>query len=115
MIRVMSRGLDETSCPSEPIQAAAVVVAPVISLQTAKRSAITCRSSGADSRCQRGRKVRPDAAERGQQPLRVPDRREAFHRPLAVPGQPVKVLGGLVRYFDRRCCTDAISSRCATW
>jgi hypothetical protein len=38
------------------IHAAAVVVAPVISVQTAKRSAITCRYSAADSRCRRGRK-----------------------------------------------------------
>ena len=36
-------GLDEMSCPIRPIQAAAMVVAPVISFQTAKRSAITCR------------------------------------------------------------------------
>ena len=44
-----------------------------------------------------GPKVRPDAAQRGQQPLRVPDRREAFHRPLALPGRLVRVLGAVVQ------------------
>jgi hypothetical protein len=42
-----------------------------------------------------GPKVRRDAAERGQEPVRVPDRREAFHRPLALPGRPVRVLGAV--------------------
>src|SRR6185295_12488299 len=37
-------------------------------------------------------KVRRDAAERGQESLRVPDRLEVFHRPLAVPGRLVRVL-----------------------
>ena len=41
--------------------------------------------------------MRPDAAQRGQQPLRVPDRREAFHRPLALPGRLVRVLGAVVQ------------------
>jgi hypothetical protein len=44
-----------------------------------------------------GPKVRRDAAERGQEPLRVPDRREAFHRPLALPGRLVRVLGAVVQ------------------
>ena len=45
-----------------------------------------------------GPKVRRDAAERGQEPLRVPDRLEAFHRPLALPGRLVKVLS-MNEYF----------------
>ena len=44
-----------------------------------------------------GPKVRPDASERGQEPLRVPDRRDAFPRPLAVPGRLVRVLGAGVQ------------------
>ena len=39
----MSRGLGRNVLSQSPIQAAAVAVAPVISVQTAKRSAITCR------------------------------------------------------------------------
>jgi hypothetical protein len=42
-----------------------------------------------------GPKVRRDATERGQEPLRVPERLEAFHRPLAVPGRLVRVLGAV--------------------
>src|SRR6476659_6855447 len=34
-----------------------------------------------------------DAAERGQQPLRMPGRGEPFHRPLALPGRLMRVLG----------------------
>jgi hypothetical protein len=33
------------------------------------------------------------AAERGQQPLRMPGRGEPFHRPLALPGRLMRVLG----------------------
>src|SRR4029077_18460003 len=33
-----------------------------------------------------------DAAERGQQPLRMPGRGEPFHRPLALPGRLMRVL-----------------------
>ncbi len=44
-----------------------------------------------------GPKVRRDAAERRQEPLRVPDRLEAFHRPLALPGRLVGVLGAVVQ------------------
>src|SRR6516225_240083 len=44
-----------------------------------------------------GPKVRRDAAERGQESLRVPDRLEAFHRPLALPGRLVRVLGAVVQ------------------
>ena len=41
---------------SQSLIQATVVVTPVISLQTAKPSAITWRQSVADSRCRRGRK-----------------------------------------------------------
>ena len=44
-----------------------------------------------------GPKVRPDAAERGQEPLPVPDRRDALHRPLAVPGRLMTILGAVVQ------------------
>src|SRR4029077_8892349 len=52
-------------------------------------------------------KVRRDAAERGQESLRVPDRREAFHRPLAVPGRLVRVLGAVEFSTDVKCCDDS--------
>src|SRR6478736_7684523 len=52
-----------------------------------------------------GPKVQRDAAERGQESLRVPERLEAFHRPLALPGRLVRVLGAVVQYFDRRWVT----------
>jgi len=97
-----------------PIQAAAVVVAPVISFQIVKRHHLSV--VGGRQQVPTGPKVRRDAAERGQESLRVPDRREAFHRPLALPGRLVRVLGAVeFRCFDRRCGTDAMSSRCATW
>ena len=54
-----------------------------------------------------GPKVRRDAAERGQEPLRVPDRLEAFHRPLAVPGRLVRVLGAVEFSTDVKCCDDS--------
>src|SRR6476646_10539249 len=44
-----------------------------------------------------GPKVRRDAAERRQESLRVPDRLEAFHRPLALPGRLVRALGAVVQ------------------
>src|SRR6476646_6718434 len=62
-----------------------------------------------------GPKVRRDAAERGQESFPVRDRREAFHRPLAVPGRLARALRPVQVYFDRRWVTDAMSSRCATW
>ena len=43
MIRGDEPWLGRNVLSQSPIQAAAVVVAPVISFQTAKRSAITCR------------------------------------------------------------------------
>jgi hypothetical protein len=57
-------------------------------------------------------KVRTDAAEGGQEPLGVPDRFKAFHRPFALPGALMRILGSIeFRYRDRRCFTDDISSR----
>src|SRR6476659_8078599 len=44
-----------------------------------------------------GPKVRRDAAERRQEPLRMPGRLEAFHRPLALPGRLMRVLGPVVQ------------------
>jgi len=38
-----------------------------------------------------------DAAERGQEPLRMPGRGEPFHRPLALPGQLMRGLGPIVQ------------------
>ena len=67
-----------------------MVVAPVISFQTAKRHHLSV--VGGRQQVPTGPKVRRDAAERGQESLRVPDRLEAFHRPLAVPGRLVGVL-----------------------
>lgn len=49
-------------------------------------------------------KVCGDAAEGGQESLGMPQRFEAFHRPFT-----------LFRYRDRRCSTDDMSSRWATW
>jgi len=72
-----------------------VVVAPVISFQIVKRHHLSV--VGGRQQVPTGPKVRRDAAERGQESLRVPDRREAFHRPLAVPGRLVRVLGAVVQ------------------
>ena len=41
--------------------------------------------------------VRTDAAEGGQEPLRMPRRCEAFHRPFALPGALMRVLGAIVQ------------------
>ena len=61
-----------------------------------------------------GPKVRRDAAARRQEPLCMPHRGEAFHRPLPGTDGLMGVLGPVeFRYFDRRCCTDGKSSRCA--
>ena len=38
-----------------------------------------------------------DAAEDGQEPLRMPRRFEAFHRPFALSGAPMRVLGAVVQ------------------
>src|SRR5882762_5489633 len=38
-----------------------------------------------------------DAAEGGQEPLRMPRRFEAFHRPFALPGGLMRVLGAVVQ------------------
>ncbi len=63
-----------------------------------------------------GPKVRRDAAQRGQEPLRVPDRLEAFHRPLALPGRLVRVLGAVIQLLrpamlHRRHCGHRVSAR----
>ena len=42
-------------------------------------------------------KVCGDAAEGGQEPLRMPRRFEAFHRPFALPGGLMRVLGAVVQ------------------
>ena len=97
MIRGDEPWLGRNVLSQSPIQAAAVVVAPVISVQTAKRSAITLSVVGRRQQVPTGPKVRRDAAERRQEPLRVPDRHEAFHRPLALPGRLVGVLGAVVQ------------------
>jgi Putative esterase len=41
----------------------------------------------------------PDAAERGQEPLRMAGRGEPFHRPLALPGRLMRVLGPVENSF----------------
>ena len=43
-----------------------------------------------------GPKVLPDVAERKQEPLRLPGRGEAFHRPFPVPGRLMGVLGPVI-------------------
>ena len=63
-------------------QAAAAVM---IWFQTAKRLVISVRHSAADQMTT-GPKVLSDAAERRQQPLRLPRIGEAFHRPVPALG-----------------------------
>ena len=48
-----------------------------------------------------------DAAERGQEPLRMPGRGEPFHRPLALPGRLMRVLGPVEFSTDVKCCDDS--------
>ena len=57
--------------------------ATVISSQTAKRLVISVRHSGCAEQMPTGTKVLSDVAERKQEPLRLPRRGEAFHRPFA--------------------------------
>ena len=83
------------------------VAAVMISFQTAKRSAISCRYSAAAEQMPTGPEVRRDAAERRQEPLRLPGRREAFHRPFAVPGRLMGVLGAVEFSTDVKCCDDS--------
>jgi hypothetical protein len=42
-------------------------------------------------------KVCGDPAEGGQEPLRMPRRFEAFHRPFALSGGPMRILGAVVQ------------------
>jgi hypothetical protein len=43
-----------------------------------------------------GPKVCGDAAEGGQESLGIPDRFEAFHRPFALSGGLMRVLGSII-------------------
>ena len=54
-----------------------------------------------------------DPAEGGQEPLRMPRRFEACHRPFALSGGLMRVLGADVQIPRRS--TDDMSSRWATW
>ena len=41
-------------------------------------------------------KVCTDAAEGGQEPLRMPQRFKTFHRPFALPGALMRILGAVI-------------------
>jgi hypothetical protein len=71
--------------------------------------------SGRAEQMPSGPKMCGDPTEGRQEPLGMPHRCEAFHRPFALPGALMRVLGSMFRYRDRRCSTDHISSRWATW
>src|SRR5258708_38448843 len=48
-----------------------------------------------------------DAAEGGQEPVRMPRRFEAFHRPFALSGGLMRVLGAVEFSTDVKCCDDS--------
>ena len=54
-----------------------------------------------------GPKVLSDAAERKQEPLGLPRRGEAFHRPFALSGRLMGVLGAVEFSTDVKCCDDS--------
>src|SRR5512143_2800491 len=114
MIRGDEPRLERNILSQWPNQAAVVVVAPVISIQTAKRSAITCRYSGADSRCRRGRKCGEITlnADRNCCACRIDLKRFIIRSRCRVGW--CEFSARLLRYLDCRCCTDGITSRCAT-
>src|SRR6185369_8410602 len=91
------------------IHAAAAVVAPVISVQTAKRSAITCRYSAADSRCRRGRKCGEITlnADRNCYACRIDLKR--FNARSRCRVGWCEFSARLLRYLDCRCSTDGIN------
>ena len=89
-------GLDETSCPSRRFRRRP--------WSSPRRSSSRPRSVGHHlsvvgrrQQVPTGPKVRPDAAERGQESVRPPDRRDAFHRRLALPGRLMRGLGPVVQ------------------
>ncbi len=94
MIRGDEPWLGRNVLSQSPIQAA-VVVAPVILVPDGEAVGHHLSVVGGRQQVPTGPKVRRDAAERGQESLRVPDRLEAFHRPLALPDRLVRVLGAI--------------------
>ena len=76
---------------------AAVVVAPGDLVPDGEAVGHLVAVVGRRQQVPTGPEVRRDAAERGQEPLRVPGRGEAFHRPLALPGRLMRVLGPVVQ------------------
>src|SRR6185295_14380652 len=50
---------------------------------------------------------RCDAAERREEPLRLPGRSEPFHRPLALAGGLMGVLGAVEFSTDVKCCDES--------
>jgi hypothetical protein len=60
-----------------------------------------------------GPEVRGDCAEGGQEPLGMPRRCKAFHRPFTLPGGLMGIFGPIVQILRLAWVTDAISSRAA--
>ena len=91
----MSRGFDETSCPSRRFRRR-----PWSSPRGSHSRPRSSRPSPVGSR---RRQQVPTGPKVGEMPLNadgtvgVPDRLEAFHRPLALPGRLVGVLGAVVQ------------------
>jgi hypothetical protein len=58
-----------------------------------------------------GPKMCGDATEGGQEPLGMPDRFIAFHRPFTLSGALMRVLGSIIQILRRGWVTDGISPR----
>jgi hypothetical protein len=73
------------------------VLTRVIWFQTVKRSAISCRHPVADSRCRRGRKCGEMWLNTDRNRCACRGEVNRFHRPLALPGRLMRVLGPIVQ------------------
>ena len=60
-------------------------------------------------------KVRGDAAKGRQEPLGMPHRFKAFHRPFALSGGLMRVLGAIVQIFQVAQCSGFNSPSLLSW
>lgn len=86
----------------------------VTSRQTAKRSAISVRHSGAESRCRPGRKCGEIELNADRNRCACPGDVNRFIARSRCRVGWCEFSARLFRYFERRCSTEPSNSRCAT-
>ena len=95
------------------IQAAALVA--VTSCQSANRSAISVRHSGAESLCRLGRKCCEMSPNADRRLCACPGEVKRFIARSRCRVGWCEFSARLFKYFDWRCSTDSSGSRCAIW